>query len=61
MAGWTTHGWRVTKQPGVPQQALDRRAEADGFRLGKRAHQRSGGESPRLRLAPLLTVVTQAR
>ncbi|MET3653127.1 DUF1259 domain-containing protein [Dyella japonica] len=61
MAGWTARSGREAKQPGVLLQALNRDAEASGFHLGKRPHQRSDGESPGLRLARLLTVVTQAR
>lgn len=61
MAGWIAHARHVAEQPRVLLQALDRDADAGGFHLGKRPHQRSGGESASLRLAPLLTVVTQAR
>ncbi|KLD62072.1 hypothetical protein Y882_17855 [Dyella japonica DSM 16301] len=60
MPGWIAHARHVAEQPGVLLQALDRGAEASGFRLGKRPYQRSGEESASLRLAPLLTVVMQA-
>jgi hypothetical protein len=55
------HSRLDTEQAGVLLQAVDGRAQAGGDGHGKRPWQRSAGESPRLRVAALLAVDTQAR
>jgi len=55
------HSRLVIEQAGVLLEALDCRAQTGRDGHGKRPWQRSAGESPRLRIAALLAVDTQAR
>jgi hypothetical protein len=55
------HSRLVTEQAGALLKAVDGRAQAGRDGYGKRPWQWPAGESPRLRVAALLAVETQAR